>query len=56
VRFKIQGWLPAKPGQIPSKDPEHLSRCDTAEQVEAYVKLMLETGLRVIRIEDSKDR
>jgi hypothetical protein len=52
VRFKIEGWQPAEPGQLGSKEPQHRSHCETTEQVEAYVKLMLETGYRVVRIEE----
>ncbi len=52
MRFKIEGWQPAEPGQLGSKEPQHRSHCETTEQVEAYVKLMLETGYRVVRIEE----
>ena len=54
MRYQVQGWEPGSPGQPVSKEPEHHTLLVTVEQVEGFVRVLLDLGCRTIRIHDMR--
>ena len=54
MRWKITAYQPHKHGEDFNKDPEHSGYVSTPDQVEITVKVLLQNGYRVIRIEDTQ--
>jgi len=54
MRYQVQGWEPGQPGQPVSKEPEHHTLLVTVEQVEGFVRVLLDLGCRTVRIQDMR--